>query len=129
MVEDGRELQRRWGCPGACDKRVTLEPDLAAEARHAARVTDTPEAETCPFACITYADPWVVDITRAVMLATDWHVPITETLGRELTRADIEALAALKTAQREAWESDRAIEEKRRKADEAKRRSGSGGAR
>ena len=59
----------------------------------------------------------MVEVTRAVSLAGEWHVPLTETLGRDLTAADIDALHALKTAQGEAWESDRKIEEQRRKAD------------
>lgn len=66
---------------------------------------------------MTYADPWVVELTRAVSLASEWHVPLTESLGRELTAVDLEALAALKQAQGEAWDSDRKIEEQRRKND------------
>lgn len=115
---DAAEWRERWGCPRGAAK---LPPDLAAEARHVARVTGTPEATTCPLACVTHADPWTVEVTRAVSLASEWHVPITETLGRELTAADLDALAALKTAQGEAWESDRKIEEQRRAQEKRKR--------
>lgn len=73
-------------------------------------------ATTCPFACITAADPWVVEITRAVALAVDWHVAIPETLGRDLTCVDVQALAALKAAQGDAWRSDQEIAEREREA-------------
>ena len=109
------EARERWGCGQS--RTTPLPPDLAAEARHVARVTGAPEAETCPLACVTYADPWVVELTRAVSLAGDWHVPLTESLGRDLVAVDIEALAELKQAQGAAWESDRKIEEHQRKRD------------
>ena len=119
---DAAEWRARWGCPRG---HATLPPDLASEARHVARVTGTPEATTCPLACVTYADPWVVEVTRAVSLASEWHVPIAEALGRNLTAVDLEALHALKQAQGEAWESDRKIEEQKR----AQEKRGRGGAR
>ena len=103
---------------------MRLPPDLAAEARHVAAVTGTPAAETCPLACITCADPWVVEVTRAVALAADLHVPIDEQLGRDLTRVDLAALSALKKAQGDAWQSDEKIRETKRENDRKAARSG-----
>jgi phage FluMu protein gp41 len=65
----------------------------------------------------------VVEITRAVALAGEWHVPVSETLGRELTKADLDALSALKAAQGDAWTSDEKIREAKRAA-ETRGRSG-----
>jgi len=112
MLADAEESRARWSCPrGAAE----LPPDLAAEVRHVAALTGTPEAHTCPFACVEHADPWVLEVTRAVALASDWHVPIAETLGRELSRVDLQALAALQSARGAAWESDQTIREQRAK--------------
>lgn len=124
IVEAAQEHRARWGCPRG--NGAPLPPDLAAEARHVAAVTGTPEATTCPLACVTYADPWVVEVTRAVALAADLHVPIDEQLGRDLTRADLAALSALKKAQGDAWQSDEKIREQRR---EQERKSAARGAR
>lgn len=123
IVEAAQEYRARWGCPRG---GAPLPPDLAAEARHVAAVTGTPEATTCPLACVTYADPWVVEVTRAVALAADLHVPIDEQLGRDLTRVDLAALSALKKAQGDAWASDEKIREQRR---EQERKSAARGAR
>jgi phage FluMu protein gp41 len=117
---DAAEWRERWGCPRG---HATLPRDLAAEAEHVARITRTPVATTCPLACVTWADPWVVEITRAVALAGEWHVPVSETLGRELTKADLDALSALKAAQGDAWTSDEKIREAKRAA-ETRGRSG-----
>lgn len=124
IVEAATECRARWGCPRG--NSAPLPPDLAAEARHVAAVTGTPEATTCPLACVTYADPWVVEVTRAVALAADLHVPIDEQLGRDLTRVDLAALSALKKAQGDAWQSDEKIREQRR---EQERKSAARGAR
>ena len=56
---------------------------------------------------------WVAEITRAVSL-TEWHVSIEDTIGRSLTKVDIDALAALKRAQNEAWTSNQKIAEANR---------------
>lgn len=114
LVEDARTQQRRWSCPAVCRERAPLEPDLAAEAEHVARVTGTVPVDTCPLACARYPNAWVAEITWAVALAGDCHVPVTETLGRELTNADLCALKALRNAQHDAGESDRKIAEQRR---------------
>lgn len=123
-MADAAEYRERWGCPRGPSGGAPLPPDLAAEARHAALVTGTPEARTCPFACVTYADPWVVEVTRAVTLAADLHIPIDEQLGRDLTRVDLQALSALKRAQGEAWESDQKIREEQRETEAKRARSG-----
>lgn len=125
-LADARECRERWGCPRGAAGGDPLPPDLAAEARHVALVTGTPEATTCPLACVTYAAPWVVEVTRAVALAADLHVPIDEQLGRDLTRVDLAALSALKQAQGAAWESDQKIREQRAAQE---RKAGRGGAR
>lgn len=85
-------------------------------------MTGTPEAATCPLACITYADPWVVEITRAVALAADLHIPIDDQLGRDLTRADLAALGALKHAQGDAWSSDEKMREAQREQEKRVRK-------
>tara|TARA_R110000868_G_scaffold265054_2_gene523861 strand:- start:371 stop:556 length:186 start_codon:yes stop_codon:yes gene_type:complete len=54
-------------------------------------------------------------VTRAVALAADLHVPIDDQLGRDLTRVDLQALSALKSAQGAAWTSDETIREQQRK--------------
>ena len=83
-------------------------------------MTGTSEARIWPSACITYADTWGVELTRAVALAADLHIPLDDQLGRDLTRVDLAALSAIKQAQGAAWESDQKIreeqEEQRRKA-------------
>lgn len=123
-LDSAREYRERWGCPRGPANGDALPPDLAAEARHVATVTDTPEASTCPFASITFASPWVVEITRAIALASDLHIPIDEQLGRDLTRVDLQALSALKRAQGEAWESDQKIREEQRAQEQKRGRSG-----
>lgn len=113
-IADAMESKERWGCPRRLGEPRELPPDLAAEARHVAKVTGTPEAEGCPFECINYASPWVVEITRAVALAADLHIPVTEQLGRDLTVPDLQALSAIKSAQGAAWKSDEKIREQQR---------------
>ena len=122
ILASADENRARWGCPRG--NGAPLPPDLAAEARHVAAVTGTPEATTCPLACITYAEPWVVEVTRAVALAADLHVPLDDQLGRDLTRADLAALSALKKAQGDAWQSDEKIREQKRENDRKAARSG-----
>lgn len=111
-LADAEEARARWACPRGAGE---LPPDLAAEARHVASITGTPEAHTCPLAVVEHASPWVVEVTRAVALASDWHVPVAETLGRDLARVDLQALAALQSARGAAWESDQQIREQRAK--------------
>jgi hypothetical protein len=123
-LADAAEYRARWGCPRGPAGGAPLPADLAAEARHVATVTGTPEARTCPLACVTYADPWVVEMTRAVALAADLHIPIDEQLGRDLTRVDLQALSALKRAQGEAWESDQKIREEQREQEAKRARNG-----
>ena len=123
-LDAAREYRERWGCPRGPADGAPLPADLAAEARHVATVTGTPVASTCPLACVTYADPWVVEVTRAVALASDLHIPIDEQLGRDLTRVDLQALSALKRAQGEAWESDQKIREEQREQEAKRARSG-----
>lgn len=112
LLADAEEARTRWACPGGAGE---LPPDLAAEVRHVATVTGTPEAHTCPLAVVERASPWVVEVTRAVALASDWHVPVAETLGRDLARVDLQALGALQSARGAAWESDQQIREQRAK--------------
>ena len=66
----------------------------------------------------------VVEVTRAVALAADLHVPIDEQLGRDLTRVDLAALSALKKAQGDAWSSDEKIRETKREQERKAARSG-----
>ena len=101
-----RGLQELWHCPAAGCAPGALPAHLAREAEHAAGIMGTPVAESCPFACIERADPWVAELTGAVSLAVDWHVALSDTLGRELTRADTIALQHLKQAQADAQRSD-----------------------
>jgi len=123
LTAGARSQQRRWGCPAAGHTpHATLPDDLASEAQHVARVTGTPLATTCPMACVERASDWLLEITTAVSLAADWHVPLPDTLGRELTAADITALSALKGAQGAAMASDRAIEQQKRDAEAAARK-------
>ncbi len=126
MLEAAAEARERWGCPGRAGH--VLDPDLAAEAKYVATITRTPVAETCPLACITHASPWVVELTGAVALASEWHVPLTESLGRDLAAVDIAALSALKSAQHDAWQSDQKIREQEAE-NERNRQPRGGGAR
>jgi hypothetical protein len=97
--------------------------DLQREAADAAEIMGTTIAESCPFACVERAGPWVAELTGAVSLAVDWHVPIAETLGRDLTRADVTALQHLKQAQADAQRSDAEISRREHEA-RAKARPG-----
>ncbi len=126
MLDAAREARERWGCPGR--EGHTLDPDLACEAAYVARLTGTPPATTCPLACITHASAWVVELTGAVALASDWHVPLETTLGRDLAAVDIAALSALKAAQNDAWQSDQKIREQEQE-NERQRHPRGGGAR
>jgi len=126
MLDAAREARERWGCPRG---GRPLDPDLRAEAEYVARLTGTPIAETCPLACLTYAEPWPVELLRAVALASDWHVPISESLGRDLTRADLVALSTLKNAQHEAWKSDQKIREQEQENERRNAPRGRGAAR
>ena len=101
-----RGLQELWRCPAAGHTPAPLPEHLAREAAHAASIMGTPVSESCPFACIERADPWVAELTGAVSLAVDWHVALPDTLGRDLTRADTLALQHLKQAQADAQRSD-----------------------
>lgn len=108
-------MQARWGCPAAgLAPPPALDRDLAHLVDHVATVTGTPPAATCPMACVERASPWLLELTQAVSLAADWHVPLDTTLGRDLTAVDIAALAALKAAQSQAMQSDRDIEARSR---------------
>lgn len=127
MLDAAREQRERWGCPGRAGH--TLDPDLAAEAAYVADLTRTPVATTCPLACITHASAWVVELTGAVSLATDWHVPLETTLGRDLAAVDICALSALKSAQHEAWKSDQKIREQEAENERQRHQPRGGGAR
>ena len=124
MLDDAaREMQARWGCPAAGHAPPPALPrDLAAEAAHAARVTGTPPATTCPLACVERASPWLLEVTQAVALASDWRIPLDTTLGRDLTAADLAALSALKAAQGGAMASDREIDRQEREAEAAARK-------
>jgi hypothetical protein len=123
-IDNAKECKERWGCPKRTERPLELPPDLAAEARHVATVTGTPEAAGCPLECITYADPWVVEITKAVALAADLHIPVAEQLGRDLTTADLQALSALKSSQGAAWKSDEKIREQKRDQERRNARRG-----
>jgi hypothetical protein len=104
-------MQRRWGCPAAGHTPpAALDPDLVHEAAHVARITGTPPAATCPLACVERASSWLIEMTQAVALASDWHVPLDTTLGRDITAADLAALSALKSAQSQAMQSDRDLD-------------------
>ncbi|HQY62175.1 MAG TPA: hypothetical protein PK141_12325 [Polyangiaceae bacterium] len=85
-------------------------------------MTGTPVASTCPLACVERASPWLLEVTQAVALASDWHVPLDTTLGRDLTAADLTALSALKSAQGGAMASDREIDRQEREAEAAARK-------
>jgi hypothetical protein len=102
-----------------------LDEDLAGEARHASRVTGVVSTGTCPLACLERAAPWVREVTAAVSIAaSDWGVTVAEALGRELTHADLIALAALTRGQRESLASDREIDRRDRDAAEKARSAG-----
>lgn len=80
-------------------------------------MTGIAESGTCPLACIERASPWVREITEAVAIAaSEWGVTVSEALGRELTHADLMALAALTRGQRESLASDRDIDRQERDA-------------
>lgn len=103
-----------WGCAGR--RPATLDPDLAAEAAHAAGVMGVPVPDGCPFAEVVYASPWVVEITDALARATDAHIPVAESLGVDaLSCVDLQAITEIQRAQSAAWRSDRAIAEQQRK--------------
>lgn len=85
-------------------------------------MTGTPVASTCPLACVERASSWLLEVTQAVALASDWHVPLDTTLGRDLTAADLAALSALKSAQGGAMASDREIDRQEREAEAAARK-------
>lgn len=115
---DARDMQARWHCPAAGHvPGDPLDPDLRHYAEQAARLMGTSNATTCPFACVMHADPWVIEITTAVGLAQPENgaTPLETTLGRDLTRADVQALAVLARAKSDVWKSDQAIREQQQK--------------
>ena len=112
--------QAAWGCgdrssyPSRTPK--VLDPDLAAEAAHAAGVMGCEPFAGCPFAEVLSASPWVVEITDAMARAADAHVPVAESLGVDaLSCVDLQAITEIQRAQSAAWRSDRAIAEQQRK--------------
>lgn len=111
-----RRLQERWGCPAAGHREhAELPTALRDEAALAARVLGLPAAPTtCPFACVERPDPWVLEILDAVGLATECHVPIAESLGRDPSAADLDAVAEVMRARGAAQESDWRIREQER---------------
>lgn len=103
-----------WGCGSAPPK--TLDPDLAAEAAHAAGVMGVAPFDTCPLADAAHASPWVVEITEAMARAADAHIPVADSLGVDaLACVDLQAITEIQRAQSAAWRSDRAIAEQQRK--------------
>ena len=125
-----------WRCPAApavvaslgaelppSPEAETLDPELARLARLTERVigAEAESFESCPHAELIQAPEWVAELTTAVSLAVDWHVPMGEVLGRELTAADVQGLDALKRAQSACWRRDQAIERQRREIEAAKR--------
>lgn len=113
--DEAEENRSRWNCPGKKGSPGVLPPDLEAEAAYVAQITGTPKAESCPLEGITYADPWVVELTRAVALSSDLSIPLEDALGRALTQVDLLALSSMKSAQGAAWKSDTKIREQRAK--------------
>lgn len=119
-----------WRCAGAPAVGVELphvdqaetDPELELMARRAERVIGAQAGvfERCPFECLMVASEWVAELTTAVSLAVDWHVPMGEVLGRELTAADVQGLDALKRAQGACWRRDQEIERQRREIEAAK---------
>ena len=107
--------QVAWGCGGRPAPKV-LDPDLAAEAAHAAGIMGCEPFTGCPFAEVLSASPWVVEITDAMARAADAHVPVAESLGVDaLSCVDLQAITEIQRAQSAAWRSDRAIAEQQRK--------------
>lgn len=108
-------MRERWGCPAAGHKPpAELPPDLADEDAHAARLMGTLPAGTCPLACLERPDPWVGEVLNAATLASEWHVPVAQSLGREPTAADLDALTAVTSARGAAARSDDRIREQER---------------
>lgn len=62
------------------------------------------------------ADPWVRELTRASEIASTYHTPLTEVLGRPLTAVDVEGLDTMIRAKADAWTSDEKIREMERAA-------------
>jgi len=107
--------QTAWGC-GDRQRPKVLDPDLAAEAAHAASIMGCEPFTGCPFAEVMSASPWVVEITDAMARAADAHVPVAESLGVDaLSCVDLQAITEIQRAQSAAWRSDRAIAEQQRK--------------
>lgn len=73
---------------------------------------------SCPFAEITAASPWVIEITEACSRAADLHIPVADSLGRDLTCADLAAISEMQRGQSAAMKSDRDIAEQQRKKPE-----------
>lgn len=111
-----RKLQERWGCPAAGHRPpAELPTALRDEAALAARVIHLPTVpDTCPFACIEKPDPWVLEVLDAAGLASECHVPIAESLGRDPSAADLDALGEVMRAKSAAAESDWRIREQER---------------
>lgn len=130
LVEIGEEFAARWGCPRAGHTPpAALPPDLAQAHEHVTAATGADLAPTCPWA--QCSGEHVIEICDAVSLAAEWHVPIAETLGRDLTRADTQALVALRISQHAATKAEhehhaREAERERSRRDAA-RNAGRGG--
>jgi hypothetical protein len=113
-LESADDFARDWGCPAAGHATRELTGELAALAKHTARVVGVEPATTCPFACLMRADPWVAELSDAARIAEAYHTPLPDILGRPLTAADVAALSEIQRGRADAWESDEKIREESR---------------
>lgn len=99
IAEHARGQRDDWRCPAAGGDGACDDPELLTVAAEWSETTGLPCTGTCPRAGLERAPPLLVQLTSAVALANDpYRVPLTVTLGRELTEADRRCLLAFASA-------------------------------
>lgn len=114
-----RTLQARWGCRRAGKPAVaTLPIDLAEAAEDHARVTGAPPCGTCPFS--RPLTPWALQVLRLDRVGARGKgtTSARDILGRPPHAWDVAGLDALACAAADVSESDDAIRERERKANQ-----------
>lgn len=117
-------MRRRWGCGG---RRGERGPAERAVAQSFARTLGLAESDVagCPFEGVYHpgvTGGHLAELLDARLLVADEHVAWEDALGRPLTAADVDALAAFKRAKARLDAAAQRERERERADEEEKRR-------